>query len=176
MDEINQAKMCEISKALNYGSSLLHTKYLWWKDDDTNPDYIFYVNVVPSITDIRNKGVNCAGFINLVRQSTGRTMIEPAGEVGKICPGGTGYWYELLSSRNVLENYDKDKKYTKGTLLMRKYRNEIDQGHVAIVFNECQTVIHSYWDDCNNNGVDITKIIPDYYEYAIKPEDWLLCD
>ena len=101
--------MDEINQALTYGLSLLHTKYLLWKDDDTNPDYIFYVNGVPSNRDIRTKGVNCAGFINLVRQSIGRTMIEPAGEIGKMCYGGTGYWYELLSSRNVLENYDKDK-------------------------------------------------------------------
>ena len=69
--------MDEINQALTYGLSLLHTKYIWWKNEDTNPDYIFYFNTFPSITDIRNKGVNCAGFINLVRQSIGRTMIEP---------------------------------------------------------------------------------------------------
>jgi len=168
--------MDEINQALTYGLSLLHTKYLLWKDDDTNPDYIFYVNGVPSNRDIRIKGVNCAGFINLVRQSIGRTMIEPAGEIGKMCYGGTGYWYELLSSRNVLENYNKDKKYPRGTLLLRKYRNENDQGHVAIVFNGYPYVLHSYCEDCNNCGVNITKIKPNYYEYAIKPDDWLLCN
>ena len=165
----------DIERAIEYASTLIDIPYIWWKLEN-NIDNIFYVNWFPSREIIEKRGVNCAGLINLVRQSIGRSIREPVGEIGRLYPGGTGYWYELLKHDGVLEKYMEGEKYPIGTLFLRTYRNEMDQGHVAIMYNERNQIIHSFCESPEFNGVKVTQLgyVPDYYEYAIYPENWLL--
>jgi len=166
----------EITSAMEYASSLIDVHYIWWKENEPNLENLFYVNWLPDFETINKRGVNCAGFINLVRQSIGRKIRKPVGEIGRMYPGGTGYWYELLRHDGVLEKYVEGKKYPIGTLFLRTFRDEQDQGHVAIQYDDQQHIIHAFDESPEFNGVKVTRLgyIPDYYEYAIHPENWLL--
>jgi uncharacterized protein YycO len=58
--------------------------------------------------------------------------------------------------------------YPEGTLLLRKYRSEEDQGHLAI-YMAANSIVHS-WPE---TGSCFATIEPHYYEYVCLPEDWM---
>tara|TARA_B100000963_G_scaffold358967_1_gene384968 strand:+ start:5481 stop:6008 length:528 start_codon:yes stop_codon:yes gene_type:complete len=170
--------------SLYIAKKLIGAKYKLWlgdfqKTNDTPEP--FYINEIPNIEYVRTHGINCAGLINIMRLNTSGSV---PGEGN--WRGGTLSWYEYLKSKDVLIDFDYRRNYPKGTLLLRNYRNENDQGHLAVI---CEKDKQGKWlnDDiihAHNNGSDglvgICKlgfshyIIPEgYYEYAILPEDWL---
>ncbi len=73
------------------------------------------------------------------------------GDDGLKWPGTTSTWFSYLKQKNRLEPLDTSKKYPRGTLLLRAFKNsENDQGHAAILLtNESdsiinENIIHSY--------------------------------
>jgi len=78
-----------------YAKSLVGIKYIWWKSGSTcDPIYPFYVDKKPSRSYIKQNGINCAGFINLLRQKAG---FEVPG-TGKY-RGGTASWFFYLKRK-----------------------------------------------------------------------------
>ena len=173
-----------MENSLAIAKKLIGAKYKLWlgdfqKTDDTPEP--FYINEIPNIEYVRTHGINCAGLINIMRLNTSGSV---PGEGN--WRGGTLSWYEYLKSKDVLIDFDYRRNYPKGTLLLRNYRNENDQGHLAVI---CGKDKHGKWlnDDiihAHNNGYDgavgTCKLgyshysIPEgFYEYIILPEDWL---
>jgi len=181
----------QVKKALKYAKSLVDIPYIWWKDDESNPTDIFYADTFPSKTILKKRGINCAGLINLMRQSIGKEIIHAPGKycIGKY-RGGTGYWYNILRKAKKLKPFDYNTDYPIGTLFLRRYKNIKDQGHVAVLYKKNKKypkhllyseIIHSFYQNKDFNGVKITSLgkshffLPEgYYEFAILPQHWLL--
>ena len=106
--------------------------------------------------------------------------------------GGTRFWYNYFNNLGKLEVFDYEKYYPLGTLLLRDYKDIIDQGHVAVIcehFKKDSTkvlygnIIHAYADkeegkvgitDLGSSHFYLTnKDGEGYYEYAILPKNWL---
>lgn len=162
-----------VEMVLQYATKLIGVKYTWWKGGplDTNP-HPFYIHSVPSITYIKTNGINCAGLINLLRQKAGCKVHESGGTVG---------WYDYFKKMGVLNKFKESGNYSIGTLLLRKYRDEVDQGHLAVCYSGKEpniNIIHAYDDDdCGTGIVDISKLRPDYnnyFEYTVSPKHWLI--
>ena len=49
--------------------------------------------------------------------------------------GGTQIWFTTLRKQHKLEPFDINKIYSRGTLLIRHYKDAQDQGHLAIIFS-----------------------------------------
>ena len=173
-----------MEKSLDIAKKLIGAKYKLWlgdfqKTDDTPEP--FYINEIPNIEYVRTHGINCAGLINIMRLNTSGSV---PGEGN--WRGGTLSWYEYLKSKDVLIDFDYRKHYPKGTLLLRKYKNENDQGHLAVICEKDKQgkwlnddIIHAY-SNGSSGGISICKLgyshysIPEgFYQYIILPEDWL---
>ena len=162
----------------------LSIKYTWWVGESfSDTPHPFYLNEMPTDEYLKENGTNCAGFINLLRHFTGRS-VPGEGE----WRGGTGGWYDYLSDQGVLEKFDVERDYPIGTLFLRQYRDIEDQGHVAVYYSPDSdsktvlngTIIHSYSDE-EGGRIGLTPMRMShywdseegYYEYAVLPENWL---
>jgi len=185
--------MSQIKDILEYSKSLEGIKYTWWTKGSTNEaPHPFYIEKIPTKAYLKKHGINCAGFINLLRQKAGKKV--PGSGINR---GGTDGWFNYLKKKQVLEKFDDIKNYPLGTLFLRKYRNVEDQGHVAVYLTKGKNpnrplygeIIHSHAaePDPKDCGVDITAFgwshfwnrdtSPNgYYEYAVLPKDWLFSD
>ena len=172
----------KIDDILKYAKSLMGVKYTWWKcGSTTQKDHPFYVDKLPTKKYLKENGINCAGLINLLRLKVGKEVPGKGNE-----KGGTVAWLKFLKKKDVLEKFNYTNKYPVGTLFIRKYRNVKDQGHVAVFYSQSEDkmllhgkIIHAYAYG-NKGKVGLTPLgyshfsIPEgYYEYAIKPENWL---
>ena len=162
------------NQVIEFARQLLDIPYIWWTGNETEEDDMFYCNSIPSIDTMKTKGINCAGFINLLMLYSGKTI--PISEDPDIPRGGTGFWFIEFTKQNVLHEKEDSKIYPIGTLLFRSYKNIEDQGHFAVVIGE-NKIIHAYADD-DLGKVGITDMVNsfaplDYYEYVIYPNDWL---
>jgi hypothetical protein len=99
-------------------------------------------------------------------------------------PGGTPAWEWYLKEKDRLEPFDVNKEYPDGTLLLRVYRNEYDQGHVAVKVGDrlLQSFPDADYDPTNRSklgpGVNMDITVEQshgdgYYEFACLPENWL---
>jgi cell wall-associated NlpC family hydrolase len=163
-----------IDKVIEFAKTLLDIPYIWWTGNETEEDDMFYCNSIPSIDTMKIKGINCAGFINLLMLFSGKTI--PQSKEPDIPRGGTGFWFIEFTYTNVLYKKDHTKIYPNGTLLFRSYKNIEDQGHLAVVIGE-NKIIHSYAEE-ELGKVGITDMVNsyaplDYYEYIVYPTDWL---
>lgn len=120
----------------------------------------------PTLMEIKKGQMNCAGFINLLRRVYDQEI--PGVYEESYYAGGTYEWYIYLDSREILIPFDKNMDYPRGTLLLRKYRDEKDDGHLAIITGK-GTVIHSI----KEKGVVHDSLWPGYYEYVCFPMDWI---
>lgn len=120
----------------------------------------------PSLDLIKKGQLNCAGFINILRRDLNLEI--PGAFDESYYAGGTYEWYIYLDSREYLVAFQKNIDYPRGTLLLRRYRDVEDDGHLAIVTGR-DTVVHSI----KGKGVTHDSLWPDYYEYVCYPEDWL---
>jgi hypothetical protein len=161
-----------ISKLVN------KTKYTYW--DPTKEtyayDYPFYCKNIPDISTIIKYGCNCAGLLNIIQLMKGQKV--PGILTNNYYSGGTYLWFEYLNNGNYLEKIDINKLYPAGSLLIRRYRDVSDQGHVAIIYSSGslleQQLLHCYPD----KGIVIDKNINEshswikegYYEYICV--DW----
>ena len=66
-------KNITIEEILQFAESLIGIKYTLWKGGSLSKNiHPFYVNEIPNIEYIKNNGLNCAGFINLLRLKSGK--------------------------------------------------------------------------------------------------------
>jgi hypothetical protein len=124
---------------------------------------------IPDIDTIMKHGINCVGVINLARRFIG---LQPPGFKDGVkwetYAGGTYSWWQHLKRRGWLEPLDVSASYPKGTLLLREYKDETDQGHVAIINKQStetlsvldSPIIHSYPDDLYDNKDPYKHIKP----------------
>jgi len=196
--------MSNIKIALNFAKSLEGVKYKWWtvEDHPHHPELYAEVKSLPTLKTINKTGINCAGLINLMRHKVGLPIpgrIEGMRQVEH--PGGTYIWPAYLNKLGRLEPYDVSKRYPPGTLIMRKFKNEMDQGHLAVIYGSrrvpdkfksvpglYQKIIHSYpycaipiKGTLVEPGVSTKSIVATsyywkrtgYYTHICLPENWL---
>jgi hypothetical protein len=166
--------------ALKFAKSLIGIKYTRWTK---NNEVDFYCDELPSMNKLKIQGINCTGLINVMMLKVGLDIPD-----GKVVRGGTYFWFNYFKKNKVLEPFDYTKQYPIGTLLIRKYRDEEDQGHVAVFYSKYKkdptktlygTIIHAY-DDDGKGQVGLTQLgyshFHDgigYYEYIVLPKNWL---
>lgn len=178
-----------VNRAIRYANKLVNTHTITCTKIPKENKYPFYVanKPPPSLEIIKKNGINCAGFINLIRRHMNLEIPGIiTGEKKSIFPGGTGEWFGYLKKEKRLEKIDYDKTYPKGTLLLEDY-NPNNQGHLAMVYTSNKKgllnskIIHTRWES------HIKKVQIDYfYDYTYKneinkrfthvcyPEDWLI--
>ena len=180
-----------VDKLIRFADELVGVKYTGWKGDGSDDhDAFFMVDGVPSTDFLRENGVCCTSFINILRQSIGSKIPES----DESCRGGTLFWYTHLKEKGVLNDFDYTCDYPIGTLFLRNFRSVDDQGHVAILHSKNKDnpvhllysrIIHAYCDLTHPLGGQVDTTIlgyshfccyggeKGYYEYAIYPNDWL---
>ena len=205
----------KIDTILNYATSLIGTPFRWYDqelDSFNGTDKFWCENSPPPASNEINendKSIVCIGFINLLRRKADLNIPGLNGNITgkykefyKNYPGGTGAWWLYLFQQKRLEKFDIKRRYPKGTLLLARYKDDInDQGHGAVVYDDSdesktindQLIIHSrpdilYTDrnkQKNHGSVKVEKFSisndeykykgkKSYYTYVCLPENWLL--
>lgn len=149
----------KVKKALTFAKKLVGIKYKWWTPqtnmlEDGAPQWS-----VNKKNKELNKidGTNCAGFINLIRRHLKLTI--PGTEIKNYkYPGGTYIWFKTLYKKGLLEEFNPKKSYPAGTLLLRNFKNNYDQGHVAVIYKE------------NKDNVFLSKIIHSFSDTEYNPK------
>ncbi len=169
-----------------YINNLVGIKYQWWIEGPTTEGPPFYAinDEPPSLDQIKSNGLNCAGFLNLIRRYQ---YLEVAGvSENHTYAGGTAVWFQYFQEREVLEPFVPNQTYPEGTLFLRNYSSVFDQGHVAVAMG-MNRIAHCYPDNPNpvantfvEPGVMIEPInlsmnwdTKGYYTHIVKPEWWL---
>ena len=191
--------MKNITNILNFAETLIGVKYNLWTPDTKND--IFYCDRIPNIIKLQHQGVNCAGFINILRHYSGLSIPENKWLVNDVPTGGTRFWFNYFNKLGRLKTFNYDTIYPLGTLFLRDYKDDTDQGHLAVLYEYrakypdkllFADIIHSYYmDHIENGGVGISNLGMSYfhnidkitnsnsndnlgyYEYAILPHNWL---
>jgi len=135
----------EVDAVISYLRTLIGAPYkAWdgakWRADNTAPfwmpDYMTApqsASIVPDMSVIyASGGINCAGLINLGLQRVG---IEPPG-IHTEYPGGTGAWGAYVTWMP----YNPERVYPRGSILLREYRNQKDQGHLAMIITDDNSI------------------------------------
>lgn len=147
----------------------------------------------PPSGDVMAESCTCTGLINLMRRKIG-LEIPGLDRPDYEFPGGTWCWFNHLKKKGKLKNFNINMIYPKGTLLLRPYRNESEQGHMAVVYTDnprnvlYAKLIHSYSKDGTPHpgrkglyGVKIDAAVgmshfwdpKGFYTHACLPKDWL---
>jgi hypothetical protein len=114
-----------------YGDRLKGVGYRKWKPEmgfDSGPPF-WIADIEPSLADVKKGGVNCLGLINLIRLHFELPTSQNP--------------FVMLEKRGVLHEFDRDTQYPFGTLLVRPYRDDNDQGHYAIMWDD-GNVLHAH--------------------------------
>lgn len=174
----------DIKAVLEYGKSLLGTKYVWWTKgttkDDISPFYV--VDECPPLAYVAEHGINCAGFVNLLCIYAGGNIPKPIEEGSR---GSTVGWYDWFEKQGVLTPFNYTEEYPLGTLFIRKYRDVDDQGHLAVMYEKSSKtleglIIHAFAGSTNKVATSTLGWshygwipgIP-YYEYTVLPIHWM---
>lgn len=179
----------EIKNILHYAETLLNIPYSGWSDNNSTEKELhpFYVKSLPKLEYLKEKGINCAGFINIIIHKIGKNIQGKGKYIG-----GTRQWYLYFKNNKMLKNFEYNHKYPLGTLFIRNYRNKTDEGHMAILYKYNKKkklkdsilhayIIHAYNNSQENGGkVGITNlgfshfsISEGYYDNIVLPQDWL---
>ncbi len=155
---------------ISFGKLYLRIPYRWWDPNvscygDCGPFWAFE-GPPPSLLQVQKGQLNCAGFVNVVCRHLGIKI--PGVEDKSYYAGGTYEWFVYLDAKRKLHPFIAGTEYPVGSLLLRRYRSEQDQGHLAIAFGPGK-VIHSYPE----KGVCIDRIYEKYYEFVALPADWI---
>lgn len=182
-------------KLKNYFELLLKSniKYAWWYEGDVinHQGPFYYQNKseeAPPIQQMQKEGINCAGVINVCFRYLQIQLPEEG--------GGTEGWFEhfVNKQKNNEETFFKintDLIYPVGTLLLRDYHSEKDQGHIAMVYDSSKKlkdtrIIHAYSSSPINRYLnDPGIIIEDFsqshswfkggtYTHAVLPSQWIV--
>ncbi len=122
---------------MTYINQILGTPYIWWKEGDPlsekSPFWVSSDNA-PFPDEVRKEGCNCAGFLNLLCRKS-QISIPGILEYGEDA-GGTYAWFKALYNDGVLvpiQTYNHLESIPVGSVLLRDFKSEKDQGHVVIV-------------------------------------------
>jgi len=198
----------KIQETIDQIKRLERTKYGLWKGQNLfrteEPFYALNLKI-PDLDYIRdNLSISCAGIANIMRRYNNKLI-----PCHNIFPGGTKAWESFLMENKLLYifsiDYNDCKKLNRdlfvdkginnkvifpiGTLLFRRYKDNDDQGHIAVVVDpDKNLIIHSYYTELNENNIKLDPgvVIEDinisnnwlhkdinYYEYFSLPIDWL---
>ena len=164
-----------------YALALQGIPYGYWNHqaiprDDTTPFYA--TNGPPPPRDkLAIAGVSCTGYLNLLRRNLGLT-VPGVDDPQETYPGGTVAWHKFLAP--FLTPHDPRTTYEDGTLLFRPYVDNVDQGHIALVYNG--KLLHSYayfWEPLTpvgtvEPGISNTKSwIDGYFTHVAPLHSWL---
>ena len=140
-----------VDKAVFIIDNLLNTPYILWTKDTIGCGYQAYVSHdnIPDFDIIIENGINCVGLINLIRRYL--SLEIPGLNENKLYAGGTFEWFKYLKKFKKLKKFNSKKIYPVGTLLIRNFKNEIDQGHVAVIY------------ESNSKGILFSKVAHAYY-------------
>jgi cell wall-associated NlpC family hydrolase len=130
----------------DYIQELIGTPYVWWKEGDkvSSKEPFWAEDTQPPSSElVKKSGCNCAGFINLICRFS--NIYIPGLKMKLEYAGGTYIWYTQLKNNGLLDDFTNDTIYPPGTLLLRNYFSESDQGHVAIVLDNGK-LAHCYPD------------------------------
>jgi hypothetical protein len=149
---------------MSYAEQFLGIPYRWWNPsvsccENTGPFWASEGPEVP-IGEVQKGQMNCAGLLNLICRKFGLEI--PGAKEKFFYAGGTRCWWLYFERKGLLQPFDPLVEYPKGTLLLRDYKSEDDQGHIAFVYDRTR-VLHS-WPD---NGVAIEETAPNYYEAVV---------
>ena len=169
--------MINFNSIQDYIQELIGTPYVWWKEGDiisSAPPFWAENSSPPPVEIIKKSGCNCAGFINLICRFV--NIYIPGLTMNLKYAGGTYIWYEYLTDFGLLEKFKPDRNYPPGTLLLRNYSNELDQGHIAIVLDNGK-LAHSHPE--SGITIDDSYFISHnwsvfgYYTDVCLPKNWL---
>ena len=172
----------KIHDIISFAESFIGIKYVKW---EKGKDYNFHCDKLPTLESVRTDGVCCSSFINILMLYSGKEIPEHR----NIMRGGTLYWTVFFKDNNALEKFDYTKKYPLGTIFLRNFYNEADQGHMAMLTdyntNEPDKILYAkiihayvYNEHCavgkTTLGVSHFSGNNDtgYYEYAVLPQNW----
>jgi hypothetical protein len=201
---------------MDYAETLVGLPYRWFDadvDKFEGGDKFWCENSPPPEAEeirVSDKSIVCSGLINLLRRRLNLSIPGINGNIrGKYktiyeqFPGGTGAWFAYLHQNKRLEKINLNLRYPKGTLLLAKFvSNELDQGHVAIIYDDVdeyknithQQIIHSaphiyYNDRASHKNHGSVRIEPfaisndawkqgkkSYYTHICLPDNWLILD
>jgi hypothetical protein len=153
---------------------ILGAPYVSWKDGESTTAQIapFYcTDTLVTAEYVKQHGCNSAGLINLIATISEQPI--PGLATKTSYAGSIVAWFDHLSEKGLLEPVSQ-KWYPSGTLLLRKYRDTDDAGHLAMVYSSGpllhQKLLHCYPDA----GIKIDMTVAEshswvpegYYEYA----------
>lgn len=169
--------MIDFNLIQEFIQEIVGTPYVWWRDGDiisSSPPFWAENSIIPFIEVIKKSGSNCAGFINLICRFAKVNI--PGISMKLKYAGGTYIWYLYLKEHGLLSRFNLDCTYPPGTLLLRDYSNEMDQGHIAIVL-ENGKLAHCYPE--KGITIDESYLISHnwsalaYYSDVCLPQNWL---
>lgn len=169
-----------VSKAIDYGLSIVGAPYVWWLDGpvpDRGPAWAENAPP-PSPEEVIAEGCFCAGVPNLMLRAAGQTIPTLGND---LYDGGCLAYGEYYA--DVAEPFDINQEYPPGTLIGRYFDWDRlaangDQGHVAVVLEDGYLLQSYDGDGSGYPGVNTDDHIADshagyFYEYAVRPENWL---
>ncbi len=136
---------------------------------------------------MQEEGINCAGLINICYRYL-KIKLPSEG-------GGTEGWFQHFSNKNIDGNItlfpiNINLVYPIGTILLRDYHSEKDQGHMAMVYDNTKKlkdakIIHSYSSSPINRNLNKPGIIiEDFsqshawfdgtYTHVVLPSQWMI--
>lgn len=149
-----------VKKAVAFGESLVGTPYKWSDEFTKKAPFWGEDGPPPDAAMVRKQGTNCVGLTNLMLRS-----------IGKKVPGGTIQYGEVY--KKVAQKFEVDHNYPEGTLLLRRYRNKKDQGHVGVVLKNGHVLEAGPGGIVNDKNTVKQSNGDGYYDYAVLPRYWL---
>ena len=163
-----------------YAKCLIGVGYCKWEPYmgfNSGPPF-WIANEEPPLQDIQKGGANCLGLINLIRLRFGLPASQNL--------------FVMLEEREVLRDFNPKMNYPFGTLLIRPYRDNNDQGHYAIAWDD-GNVLHAHkrlaegesFSDVSAEHLTAPGVIveplefsnswyhPHTYTYVCMLDDWL---
>jgi hypothetical protein len=169
-----------VQKILELGCQLCGIPYGQWGGGNIETGAPMWAidKTLPKLSDISS--CNCAGLINLLLRSLGKSLpsVQQHGRGGTAAY--TSYYRDELQ---ITETFKCGTVYPAGTLLLRDYLNNKDQGHVAVIYYRSDNIARVLQSHYTND----TKIYPGVcmdetlthshtrngYQYIVKPNRWL---
>eukprot|EP01103_Thecamoeba_quadrilineata_P003933 TRINITY_DN13668_c0_g1_i1.p1 TRINITY_DN13668_c0_g1~~TRINITY_DN13668_c0_g1_i1.p1 ORF type:complete len:269 (+),score=28.38 TRINITY_DN13668_c0_g1_i1:45-851(+) len=161
----------QIEKAIEFGLSLIGTKYCWWRSgslvDDSAPAWAG--DGLPHRQSIIDKGIFCAGLVNV--------MLRHIGLKAPTHPPWNGGTY-AYGKKFKLHPFSLD-HVRRGDAVFRPYFNTKDQGHIGIALGgKNDYLLQSFAENLKSTSPGVNRLYTVeeshcgyYYQYIIKRED-----